>query len=218
MPSTSTPRGRRGQNSTEDTIVVNTTPSQDADDSQTPNTRKRARLNYNTLHNHGFNGSPPPSPSVNTTAKKAQVTAAKKASQASQQSTFTVPEEEDEEIEEQEPERSGGGKRAWWWEYFTVEVLTTTFEKGRGKKKVTTPDEKYICKLCKNAKPFVRLASKLNGAASAMKDHIEGKHHKYEKTEENAGQSRQPTGLQKYLKPAEETPPSVLGRSDLDLI
>jgi hypothetical protein len=61
----------------------------------------------------------------------------------------------------------------------------TTFEKGRGKTKVTTPDEKYICKLCTNAKPFFRLASKLKGVASALKDHVEQKHRKHAKTEDN---------------------------------
>jgi len=51
-----------------------------------------------------------------------------------------------------------------------------TFEKGSGKTKVITPNEKYICKLYMNARPFFRLASKLKGAASALKDHIEQKH------------------------------------------
>jgi hypothetical protein len=101
----------------------------------------------------------------------------------------------------------GGGKRAWWWEYYTVTTLTTTFEKGRGKTKLITPDEKYICKLCTNAKPFFRLASKLKRAATALKDHVEQKHRKYAKTEDNITKSGVPTRLQKYLKSAVEIPP-----------
>jgi hypothetical protein len=85
--------------------------------------------------------------------------------------------------------------------------LATNFEKGRGKKKVSTTDEKYICKLYKNGKPFTRQASKLHRAASALKDHVENKHYKYRKSDNNASQAAKPLGLKKYLKPAPETPP-----------
>jgi hypothetical protein len=87
-----------------------------------------------------------------------------------------------------------------------VTTLTTTYQKGRGKNKVTTANKKSICNLCK-IKPFFRLASKLSGAASALKDHIEQKHYKYKETKENHGKSKQPTSLQKYLKSAKEILP-----------
>jgi hypothetical protein len=119
-----------------------------------------------------------------------------------------IPNSDEEVMEEsQELEKPKAGKRAWWWQYYTITTLTTTFEKGRGKTKTTTPDERYNCKLCKNGRSFSRLASKLSGAASALKEHIEGKHKMYENMDGNALQSGQPTGLQKYLKTAENTPP-----------
>jgi hypothetical protein len=74
-------------------------------------------------------------------------------------------------------------------------TLITTFEKGRGKTKVTIPDEKYICKLCMNAKPFFRLVLKLKGVASALKDHVKQKYRKHAKTEDNTTQSRVLTRL-----------------------
>jgi hypothetical protein len=150
---------------------------------------------------------PQHSPTINSLARKAQVQTAQKVIEDSQQSTFTVLEDEEEIDESEEPEKTGVGKRAWWWEHYTVTTLATNFEKGRGKKKVSTADEKYICKLCKNGKLFTRQASKLHGAASALKDHVENKHHKYGKSDDNASQAAKPLGLQKYLKPALETPP-----------
>jgi hypothetical protein len=110
-------------------------------------------------------------------------------SEASQQSTFTAPDPDEQIVEYEEEEKSRPRKRAWWWEYFEIMTLSTTFQKGKGKKTVTTLDERYTCKLCKNARPFIRLASKLYGAASAMKDHVENKHKKYENNDENAGKS-----------------------------
>jgi hypothetical protein len=74
-------------------------------------------------------------------------------------------------------------------------TLTTTFKKGRGKTKVTTPDKKYIYKLYTNAKPFFRLASKLLGAATIIKDHVKRKHKKYAKIKDNISKSRGPTRL-----------------------
>jgi hypothetical protein len=44
------------------------------------------------------------------------------------------------------------------------------YEKGRGKNKIQTFDEKYICTLCQS---FYRLASKLGTLISAMSNHIE---------------------------------------------
>jgi hypothetical protein len=66
-----------------------------------------------------------------------------------------------------------------------VTTLTITFEKGRGKTKVITLNEKYICKLYTNTKPFFRLASKLKRAAIALKDYVKQKHRKYAKTKDN---------------------------------
>jgi hypothetical protein len=204
-------RRRRRSSSTEESITVDTTPIRDVPEAPRSSIRKKQRVNYNTLHNHGFQGPAPASPTTNSMAKKSGIQV-QKASQASQQSIFTVPNseeggEEEEMDESQEPEKPKAGKRAWWWQFYTTTTLTTTFEKGRGKTKTRTPDERYDCKLCKNGRSFSRLASKLSGAASALKDHIEGKHKMYEVMEGNTLKSGLPTGLEKYLKTVENTPP-----------
>ena len=204
-------RRRHRSSSTEELITVDTTLIRDVPEAPQSSIRKKQRVNYNTLHNHGFQGPAPVSPTTNSIAKKSGIQT-QKASQASQQSIFTVPnskeEGEEEEMDEsQEPEKPKAGKRAWWWQFYTTTTLTTTFEKGRGKTKTRTPDKRYNCKLCKNGRSFSHLASKLSRAASPLKDHIEGKHKIYEVMEGNTLKSGLPTGLEKYLKTVENTPP-----------
>ena len=127
---------RRHRSSTRESITVDTTPQNDTSPSRIPNSRKKARLNYNTLNKYGFQGPPLASPSTNSTARRAQILNAQKASQPSQQSTINIPDEDDKIEEDEEAEKKGGGKRAWWWEYYKTTTLSTTWASGRGKTKV----------------------------------------------------------------------------------
>jgi hypothetical protein len=52
---TATPNRRRPRSpSTEESIIVDTTPIQDHTNAPRSSTRKKQRVNYNTLHNYGF--------------------------------------------------------------------------------------------------------------------------------------------------------------------
>ena len=193
---------RRRRSSTGESITVDTTPQNDPFPSRNPNSRKKVRVDYNTLNHYGFQGPPPASPSANSTARKAQINA-QKAFQPSQQSTVFIPEEDDEIEEDEDTEKKGGGKRAWWWEYYKTTTLSTTWASGRGKTKVIQQDEKYDCILCNK---FSRYASKLHGAVTALKIHVETKHHKSDQKEGNMDKSGAPTALQKWVKPGQDTP------------
>ncbi|PMD23043.1 hypothetical protein NA56DRAFT_747653 [Hyaloscypha hepaticicola] len=180
---------RRHRSSTRESITVDTTPQNDTSPSRIPNPRKKARLNYNTLNKYGFQGPPLVSPSTNSTARRAQILNAQRASQPSQQSTINVPDEDDKIEEDEEAEKKGGGKRAWRWEYYKTTTLSTTWASGRAKTK------------------FTRNASKLHGSVTALKLHVEIKHHKSEQKEGNVDKSGAPTALQKWMKPGQETLP-----------
>ena len=63
---------RRRSVLTSSTTVARATPPQNGSPSDTPNTRKRAQINYATLHNHGFDDPAPldsATPSARTTKR-----------------------------------------------------------------------------------------------------------------------------------------------------
>jgi hypothetical protein len=129
------------------TTAARATPPQNGSPSDTPNTRKRAQINYATLQNHGFDDPAPldsPTPSARTT-KRART----QASQASQ-SQVLQPEATQETIDidvkdEDNEEDTERKKPGWFWKYYTAKELSITYEKGRGKTKQTVKDIEYAC-------------------------------------------------------------------------
>jgi hypothetical protein len=114
-PTTNTPTRRR-RSSTAESITVDSTPQTQAPDSTTPNTRKRGRLDYNTLNTYGFQGPPLPateSPRATSIAKKARQNNAEKSKQQSQQPIpkTSIPGRDLEE--EEDEEKKQGVKRAY---------------------------------------------------------------------------------------------------------
>jgi hypothetical protein len=104
-----------------DSIAVDTTPQ--AHDSaivsphiDTPNTRKRQRIEYQNLHKYGFQGPPLASPKPDPPTKKARVPALAKASRATYIPEDNEVEEddlnEDEDILLKDKKQNASGKRA----------------------------------------------------------------------------------------------------------
>ena len=113
-----------------DTIIVDS-PSQD-----TPNTRKRARIDYNYLDKYGLSGrteSPTRSSQTSRTTIPKTLQSSQQLSQASTQETIDIAESQDAESDNEVGEEKKR-KAGWFWSYFEVKVLDTTFIK-KGKKK-----------------------------------------------------------------------------------
>jgi hypothetical protein len=92
-------RRQRRSSSTEESIIVDTTPIREVPKAPRSSIRKRQRVDYNTLHNYGFQDPAPVSPTIKSIAKNTGIQA-QKASQASQQSTFTIPNKDKEAMKE----------------------------------------------------------------------------------------------------------------------
>lgn len=208
-------RSIRFSSPAEESIVVDTTPpvSRQAVESapapRTPETRKR-QIDFQSLHNYGFQGTPPstpkPSKSVAPIAKKARLSAAGKTpssvKESQAQATINAEISEDEEDLNQEEKKNGAGKRAWWWKFYTISTLTMTYKKGRGKRTTEAFDEKYTCTLCKN---FHRTASKLGGSTTGLSDHIIDDHKRHDNEGEGTNSNGiKQTGLGRFLKGKEE--------------
>jgi hypothetical protein len=73
------------------------------------------------------------SPNTASIARKARLDQAEK-SKVQPQPVAIPSIEEDNEEEDQEDTKQGLGRRAWWWKYYNITTLTTTWEKGRGKR------------------------------------------------------------------------------------
>jgi hypothetical protein len=208
-------RSTRASSPSEDSIVVDTTPPparrqaiKSTPPSRTPETRKR-KIDFQSLHNYGFQGAPPAIPKAPKQnapiAKKARVSTVKKALNSAKEIQATIQElqsEDEEDIYEEKQKTSG--KHAWWWKFYNIKTLSTTYDKGRGRNKRQTFNEKYTCTLCQS---FHRLASKLGTLTSAMSNHIEVDHKRHkDKGEALASQVKQ-AGISKYLKEKDDELP-----------
>jgi hypothetical protein len=125
-----TPRRSRRNSSS---IIVDSPTATEPSPVRTTPSRGQKR-DYYTLHHHGFSGPSLPVSDIQIAppTKRARVNQARKSQAIAIESENEEADLEQDTEEDSQVEKKSG-KKVWWWKYFTITILSSTYEKGSSK-------------------------------------------------------------------------------------